>query len=163
VILTGIVCKKEKKKVLFPEPPVSYRPESLRLHNKFHVKYESDSLRINSKPYIASDTTKKFDLMCSIVEIYDKNDSLLHSSIGTATNTLKVKQKYWLHPLEVDTFTIRTWGFGYVLTDDKESVYDRKKLYLGSTLYKEYHFPFKSYKDKQVKMDLVEKAQALNK
>jgi hypothetical protein len=159
-ICTG--CFKKKKILLFKEPPVSYQPTTFGMRSKYNVNYAKDLLNVFSMPKITADTSKKLDFMCSIVEIYDKNDSLLHRSIATETYTHQVGQKCLIHSFSADTFKVRSWGFGYVLADDKESQYDRKKLYFGTTSYKEQMFPVKLSEGAQAYKDSVKKAQAID-
>jgi hypothetical protein len=148
-------CFKKKRKYKVIEPPVSYKSTSFGLRAKTFTKLDKDSVRILSRPYVS----QRLDLIYSIIEVYDKNDSLLHRTIQSATDTNEVIQDYWLYPITVDTFIIRTWGFGYMIDKDEESSRDRKKLFIGTTPLEEIRIPFEVSKREKVQMDFMKSSQ----
>lgn len=162
MVLLNSVCSKKKQIIRAKKPPVSYQSTALGFRNKISTKLGNDSLGILSRPYTSGDPSIKLDFIFSIIEIYDRRDSLLHRLTKSATDTNEVVQDYWLYPFKEDTCTIRSWGFGYVLRDDKETIFDSKKLYFGTTPMEITKIPFPLSEAEIAIMDSVKKTKSSN-
>jgi hypothetical protein len=150
-ILIFLGCGKKKSHQIKFMTPVSYQPHRMGLRNRVNIHYLKDSLFIISKPFTSEDTTIISDYIYSIVEIYDKNDSLLYRFTKSETFKNSVIQELNICPFEADTFTVRSWGFCYIINDNKNTPYDSKKLTFGTTIFGEVKMP-KDVPDENVSM-----------
>ena len=71
--------------------------------------------------------------MCYLVEVYDNKMSLLRRFTKTANDTNEVRQAITIHPVEIDSFIVRSWGFAYNVMPDKETPFDSKKIGFATT------------------------------
>jgi hypothetical protein len=152
-------CIKKKAPFTINKPPVSYHSTTLGFDNRVHQNYKKDSLFICSRPYTTPDSSKTLDFIYSIVEIFDNNDSLLYRFIKSETGMNEVVQELNICPFKIDTFSIRSWGFCYVVAKDKDTPFNSKKLLWGTTPLYEKQMPSKIRGKKVVAM---EKEQDLN-
>ena len=67
------------------------------------------------------------------MEVYDTNMSLIRRFTKTAKDTNEVNHTITLHPVEIDSFVVRSWGFAYNVMPDKETPFDSKKIGFATT------------------------------
>ena len=115
----------------YHDPPTIYKESTLGFSNRIHKKLP-DSLLIYSRTRLSKKLPQKIDYLFSMVEIYDKNDSLISRKTNTSADTNQVVISECLYPFPMDTFLVRAWGFGYKIVDDT-TYGNRKELLVVTT------------------------------
>ncbi len=147
--ITFCICTKNKTDSYHKDIetiPINFQEKAIGTICTANYKPTVDSLILFSRSYI--DSSIKANLFYSTIKVFNKDSTLLYTYDKSDTNNYEIIQNIALHHFTYDTFFVRMWSYLTIISDDCNSNYKFKKLYIGTSNIYNQSFPIHLEGDK---------------